>query len=246
MKEKPKAIIIDLEGTLSDHSHRVIHYNFKDYDKYNSGFKDDPVNYDFVRLLENEQTDEDLIIIMVTAKSEIYKNDVDFWLRDNGITFISEIHYRDPGDKSPSVEVKRLYLEALKERFAIVHAYDDREDICEMYRNNGMPCTQVKIDSKPKASLTVAQYLRQSADVFEERDACYGSSYKHFGNIVEAFFPGGLNLESKEDMNRYGILNMIFSKLNRYCNNFNKGGHRDSLVDLSTYSAMLNEVDNEL
>lgn len=230
-----------MEGTLSDHSHRVHHYHNKDYDKYNAKFMGDFVNESFISGLP---LDKEVKVIMVTAKSEEYKEEVEVWLKKKNIDWIDEIHYRDPEDKAPSVMVKELYLEALQERFNIIHTYDDREDICMMYRSHNIPCTQVDCRAKPKAHLTVPQLLRESADVFEDRDSTYGSSYKQFGDIVEALFPKGVHLFTKEDMNRYGILTMMVAKMQRYCNNFSECGHRDSLIDLSTYAAMLNEVDD--
>ena len=89
-------------------------------------------------------------------------------------------------------------------------------------------------------------YLTESAAIHKQRGEVYGDGYKTFGKVVKALFPQGLYLTSEEDFNRYGVLTQIMSKLHRYCNNFAAAGHEDSLIDLSTYSAMLNELDSEL
>ncbi|MCK5025182.1 MAG: hypothetical protein KAS15_01225, partial [Nanoarchaeota archaeon] len=88
-----------------------------------------------------------------------------------------------------------------------------------------------------------ADLLHKAAELFEERDRAYGSSYKQFGKVVLAFFPDGITLKTEDDFTRWGVLNMIFSKMNRYCNNFSEGGHPDSLADMSVYPAMLAEID---
>lgn len=90
-----------------------------------------------------------------------------------------------------------------------------------------------------------SEMLRQSAETFEGRDAIYGSVYKSHGSIMTALLPNPVNLQSVEDHNRFGILNMIVSKLSRYCQNFENGGHDDSLLDLSAYAAMLRSLDQE-
>jgi len=239
-KERKKAIIIDLEGTLSDHSERANLCKEGTYGQYNALFSRDTVNEDFVSGLP---LDQDIKIIMVTAKSEIYKDDVLEWLARNNIDWIDEIHYRCPEDDSPSITVKKLYLEALQERFDIVHAYDDREDICMMYRSQNIPCT---LAGQKASKQTVSDILQNSAKIFEDRDAVYGSSYKQFGSIVDALFPDGIELNTVEDFNRWGVFHMMLSKVNRYANNFKKGGHKDSLADLITYAAMLQELDNGL
>jgi hypothetical protein len=88
----------------------------------------------------------------------------------------------------------------------------------------------------------VPEMLREAATTYEERNKVYGDNYKNFG-----FFAHPLLRDAKvngpHDMNRMGILIQMFSKLSRYCENFNKGGHDDSLLDLAVYTTMLRELD---
>jgi len=85
--------------------------------------------------------------------------------------------------------------------------------------------------------------LRQSADVFEERGRVYGDAYKNFGHVLMALRPNGFAIRNIEDANRLGVLTQIVMKIARYANQFEAGGHDDSLLDLSTYAAMLRELD---
>lgn len=94
--------------------------------------------------------------------------------------------------------------------------------------------------------MNAADSLRESAEIHEERGKVYGNSYKEFGPILKGLFPEGITLETEEDMNRFAPLMMITVKMQRYCKNFQKGGHHDSLIDISTYSAMLNELDFDM
>jgi hypothetical protein len=97
----------------------------------------------------------------------------------------------------------------------------------------------------PIKNTRVAEMLNQAADLFEQRDKEYGSCYKIFGSWVSNLFPEGITLKTESDYTRFGLLVQIFSKLQRYCNNFNNAGHPDSLKDLSVYATMLLEIDEE-
>lgn len=90
---------------------------------------------------------------------------------------------------------------------------------------------------------TVPEMLRNAAKIYEERNKLYGDNYKRFGWIMNTLFPDGINLSHPEDFNRFGIFVQMVSKLTRYAQNFEKGGHSDSLDDLAVYAMMLRELD---
>lgn len=92
---------------------------------------------------------------------------------------------------------------------------------------------------------TVPERLKQAAKTYQERNKVYGDSYKTQGDVLDALFPEGMNI-THEDYNRIFMVNMIVSKLIRYCENFNDGGHQDSIHDLGVYAFMLEELDEEL
>ena len=84
-----------------------------------------------------------------------------------------------------------------------------------------------------------ATILRDAADLFESRDEDYGDTWLNTGEVLKGLFPDGLQLITKEDFSRYNTLQNLISKLKRYCHNFEKGGHLDSVRDLEVYAAML-------
>jgi hypothetical protein len=90
----------------------------------------------------------------------------------------------------------------------------------------------------------VPEMLHGLAKVYEQRNEMYGSNYKL--PIMNLLFPNGLELQTEEDFTRYGVFVQIVAKVTRYAVQFNKGGHADSLSDLSVYAAMLQELDEEL
>lgn len=92
---------------------------------------------------------------------------------------------------------------------------------------------------------SVSDNLRKAADIFDERNKLYGGQYKQFRNVIEALFPEGFRIEDEKDFNRIGCFVPMVTKLVRYCKNFHKGGHKDSLHDIAVYAMMLAELDDE-
>jgi len=89
----------------------------------------------------------------------------------------------------------------------------------------------------------VPEMLRDAAKIYEERNKIYGDNYKRFGPALNGLL-NGVALSTPDDFNRFGILVQIFSKISRYCNMFDKGGHDDSLDDIAVYTMMLKELDS--
>lgn len=92
----------------------------------------------------------------------------------------------------------------------------------------------------------VPTQLREKAVLYEERNRLYGDNYKRFGPVMKLLFPNGVPLATEDDHNRFGIFVQIVAKVTRYAENFERGGHDDSLDDLAVYSMMLKELDREL
>lgn len=93
----------------------------------------------------------------------------------------------------------------------------------------------------------VVRELRAKADLYKERNALYGDNYKRFGTILSLILGPNTKLDAgdAEQMNRFGIFVHLVGKLTRYGEQFSRGGHRDSLDDLSVYAMMLAELDEE-
>jgi len=112
-----------------------------------------------------------------------------------------------------------------------------------------MECNDATFWEKDRMAKFVSEALHNAAEIYEERNKLYGDNYKRFGNVMEALMPSGMEQgfpETKAQFNnRVGVLIQVISKLTRYCENFNSGGHDDSLDDLAVYAMMLKELDTE-
>lgn len=93
---------------------------------------------------------------------------------------------------------------------------------------------------------TADEILNQGAETFFERQKTYKSNWRMVGPAFKALFPEGLTLKTEEDFNRFQFFMLMMVKISRYASNVDKGGHSDSLIDLATYTAMLESYDQEM
>lgn len=83
------------------------------------------------------------------------------------------------------------------------------------------------------------------AELQRVRNDKYQDQYKNqFGKLMMHLL-GPIKIENEDDYNRVKLFMNIVTKLGRYSKNF-WDGHPDSLDDLSVYSQMLQEVDEEV
>ena len=86
--------------------------------------------------------------------------------------------------------------------------------------------------------------LRDSAKLYEDRNAVYGDNFRMVGKVMVSLFPNGMVLKTEEDHNKYHLFVLKIVKLTRYAVNYRQG-HMDSLDDDIIYTAMIAALDNE-
>lgn len=88
--------------------------------------------------------------------------------------------------------------------------------------------------------------LEEALNTFKERNKQYGDNYLTHGQVMTALFPKGIQLQTVEDWNRFGIVNMIVAKLTRYAQNWPNVSEStiDSVHDTGVYSFMLEALDS--
>lgn len=90
----------------------------------------------------------------------------------------------------------------------------------------------------------VNNVLIEADKLHKERSSAYENPHSIQGETLKSFFPDGINLKKEIDFARYSQFQTIVSKLKRYSNNFQTGGHRDSLIDVINYCTMLINLDD--
>lgn len=249
---KMKIRILDLDNCIADDSWRVnkIRWDIEDkeerYKDYHSHCGSD--------IVANPHLFTGVQVVIFTARPESVRSTTLKWLEKNFID-CQYLAMREQGDSRHSVEVKEDQLKEFFVNFCeadgVHDAFDDREDVVEMYRKYGIiahvanvhdVCAYTPPKKDAPSKKTVPELLLGAAQTYDERNRVYGDNYKNFGNVMSGMFPAGITIKSADDWNRLGLLVQASSKLTRYASQFVEGGHKDSAHDLINYAAMLEEL----
>lgn len=231
--------IFDLDGCIADDRRRRTLIS-KGWDSYHEDAINDPVvNGDVLR----NHIKAGHFIEFVTARPEKYREATRHWIANHfGVhAFNSNLWMRPEEDHRDSVELKREVVTKHIVAEAVVAAYDDREDVVEMYRSLGIPATVLEV--KESSMNAISAVLKEMIETSEQRGSLYGKSYEKFGDVAMALWPNGIAVKSKDDFVKLGIIVQIIGKLVRYTGA--EGGHVDSAHDMAVYSAMLQLVTKE-
>ena len=153
---KQKAIIVDIDGTIADHTNRLEELGVSPHelmmdnereklDDYLSKSIDDPVITwckDLVELYD----DKDYQIIFLTGRNESYKEITSEWLNKNLSEKVMYILLmREDEDDRDDAEVKYdIYKADIEPEYDVQFVLDDRDSVVDMFRNKlNIPCLQV-------------------------------------------------------------------------------------------------------
>lgn len=152
-KTMKDAIIFDLDGTLADLSHRLhfISNGNRDWDSFFAACKDDapiPHMVQLYRMLKEAKVSDTTTfskhtLIVASGRSDSCRYDTAMWMLDNGI-ITKHLYMRKEGDHRSDYQVKQEILEQIKaDGFNPIMAFDDRDQVVKMWRDNEVPCAQV-------------------------------------------------------------------------------------------------------
>lgn len=137
-----KIVIVDLDGTLADVSHRLPYIrgrrkNWKRFFQLMHEDKPVAIVRDWVRKLSAE-----FEIVIITGRPDVYRKVTEEWLRQFEVPY-DHIFMRQPGDHRPDYIVKRELLNKL-DRSRVAFVIDDRREVCDMFRSCGLKVFQVR------------------------------------------------------------------------------------------------------
>jgi predicted kinase len=130
-----QAIIVDIDGTLADHSGVRGHH---DYDRV---LDDKPVEH-IVNLVN--KLSSDYFIIMVSGRPDSCSSDTMSWLSKHRVA-CNSLHMRTTGDfRKDSIVKKEIYDEYIGPNYDVQFVLDDRDQVVKMWREEcKLPCLQV-------------------------------------------------------------------------------------------------------
>lgn len=133
---KPQAIICDIDGTLAHMDGKRTPY---EYDKVGEDSVDETIRY-----IVNVYDAAGFVVLLVSGREASCFDRTVEWLDCNDVAF-DDIFLRKTGDyRKDSIIKKELYETHIKDEYEILFVLDDRDQVVEMWRGEGLKCLQVQ------------------------------------------------------------------------------------------------------
>lgn len=141
--DRPRAVIWDLDGTLSDDRARA-HFveveagRARDWHSYFDAIDTDPpiaASMEVLRALHGAG----LRIIFLTGRPEYTRPKTERWLRANGLTEYDALVMRPADERRPAGWFKAEAVARLRREYELVCAFEDRIDVADHLREAGVP-----------------------------------------------------------------------------------------------------------
>lgn len=143
LPHKPKAVIWDLDGTLSDdraraHFVEVEQGRKRDWESYFDAIDEDHPIAASMELLQALRA-HGTRIIYLTGRPEFTRPKTERWLKANGLDEYDRLMMRPEGERRHAGRFKVEVVERLREEYELVCAFEDRIDVAEELRLSGLP-----------------------------------------------------------------------------------------------------------
>lgn len=140
-----KAIIFDVDGTLSDVEHRKHH--LPNWDKFFAEMHNDPAIEPVVWLTRAlDVSAEDCVILLVTARPEQYREVTKQWMEDNDVRYNRMFMRKDNDFRKDSLVKAEILQEIIDLGYEPFLVVDDRPEVVEMWRSYGITTLQCESD----------------------------------------------------------------------------------------------------
>ncbi|HLL48274.1 MAG TPA: HAD family acid phosphatase [Longimicrobiaceae bacterium] len=142
-QHKPKAVIWDLDGTLSDDRARA-HYveveqgRARDWESYFDAIDKDPPIAASMEILQAMRAHGSRVVFL-TGRPDYTREKTERWLRANGLDDYDRLVMRPAGERRPAGYFKAEAVAALREEYELVCAFEDRIDVADALRLAGVP-----------------------------------------------------------------------------------------------------------
>jgi hypothetical protein len=148
------AIVVDLDGTLSDHSHRAHLAIKRDWNAYNAAAYLDPPHKEVIEFLKDARVGcPECEHILLTARSDAWYIQTGDWLKNIGATSLFDTLLMRPKDDMRSdAIIKPLMLiehfggNIARAKSEVRMILEDRTTVVNAWREIGFKCWQVRAD----------------------------------------------------------------------------------------------------
>ena len=136
-------IIVDIDGTLANCSHRVHHVEKspKDWESFNNEMDRDTLN-EWCKKIVDSMNAQGVDTILLTGRGEETRKMTELWLSRNNIKYIWLLMRGVGDDRSDAIIKKELYEQHISPNFKTLFVVEDRKSVVKMWRNNNVTCLQ--------------------------------------------------------------------------------------------------------
>ncbi len=137
-----ECVIFDIDGTLAECRHRL-HFvtdGVKDWAGFFSMLEDDPTHEPIAKLLRFLHGQ--IAIIITTGRPANYLEGTERWLARHNLPY-AKLYMRAKGDYRQDATIKREILAQIRaDGFEPMLVVDDRQQVVDMWREEGLVCLQ--------------------------------------------------------------------------------------------------------
>jgi beta-phosphoglucomutase-like phosphatase (HAD superfamily) len=182
---RPRAVIWDLDGTLSDdkaraHFVEVERGRARDWKSYFDAIDTDPPIAASMEVLRAMHA-AGLRILFLTGRPEYTRSKTVRWLEANGLTDYDALIMRPDGEYRPAGFFKADVVDDLRREYELVCAFEDRIDVAEQLRRAGVPVFLYGAGAEAAAEALEALDVRQD-DLVSGGDPLQGKRKREGGD----------------------------------------------------------------
>lgn len=146
----PSVLIVDIDGTIADVSHRL-HYvqgeGKKNWKQFFKEIANDKVNLPVAETIHyfcNYSEEQAIPFVYCSGRPDNYKKETEEWLDKNVIGYHDHLFMRPRNDRRPDFIIKEIILDfEILTRYRPFLVLDDRSSVISMWRNRGLTAFQV-------------------------------------------------------------------------------------------------------
>jgi phosphoglycolate phosphatase-like HAD superfamily hydrolase len=183
-RTRPRAMIWDLDGTLSDdkaraHFVEVERGRARDWRSYFDAIDTDPPIAASMEVLRAMHA-AGIRILFLTGRPEYTRAKTVRWLEANGLTEYDALLMRPEGETRPAGLFKADVVDRLRRDYELVCAFEDRIDVAEHLRQAGVPVFLYGAGAEAAAEALEVLDVRQD-DLLSGTDPLEGKRQRQTG-----------------------------------------------------------------
>lgn len=146
-----KAVIIDIDGTISDCRHRIEHWKSKDYKKFDSLAPEDPPMANVVTIVKALKESGFEIIFLTGRHKRNWNQTVEWLFKHTGLGFADyTLHMREEDGIPDHVLKKATYVKEIATNYDVKLVMEDRKRVVEMWTKMKLAVIQLPDNFKRK------------------------------------------------------------------------------------------------